>query len=95
MVRSSVSRRPASRGRLAGRILLGIFLALFAYLFVTLPPRPRASVASSEAAALAAPAVLRGAYHIHTTASDGTGTMDEVAAAAARAGLQFLSLIHI
>ena len=36
--------------------------------------------------------VVRGAYHIHTTRSDGSGTPDEVAAAAARAGLQFIIL---
>ena len=35
-------------------------------------------------------AVLHGAFHVHTTRSDGTGTMEEVAAAAARAGLQFV-----
>jgi hypothetical protein len=33
---------------------------------------------------------VRGAVHIHTVRSDGTGTMDDVAAAAARAGLQFI-----
>jgi len=33
---------------------------------------------------------VRGAYHIHSTASDGTGSLDEIAAAAARAGLQFV-----
>jgi hypothetical protein len=33
---------------------------------------------------------VRGAYHIHSTASDGTGDLDEIAAAAARAGLQFV-----
>jgi len=33
---------------------------------------------------------LRGAYHVHTTASDGRGTLDEVARAAAEAGLGFL-----
>jgi hypothetical protein len=91
MARTFVSSRPtASRGRRVGPILLGLVLALLAYLLLTLPPAPRASVASSDAAALAAPVVLRGAYHIHTTTSDGTGTMDEVAAAAARAGLQFI-----
>jgi hypothetical protein len=37
-----------------------------------------------------APPVLRGAFHIHTTRSDGTGTMDEVARTAARAGLDFV-----
>ena len=32
---------------------------------------------------------VRGAYHVHSVASDGTGSIDEIAAAAARAGLQF------
>jgi hypothetical protein len=32
----------------------------------------------------------RGALHIHTRRSDGSGTVDDVAAAAARAGLQFV-----
>lgn len=36
--------------------------------------------------------VRLGAYHIHTNRSDGTGTVDEVAAAAARAGLAFVIL---
>lgn len=33
---------------------------------------------------------VRGAFHVHTRRSDGTGTVDQVAAAAARAGLQFV-----
>jgi hypothetical protein len=33
---------------------------------------------------------VRGVFHVHTRRSDGTGTIDEVAAAAARAGLQFV-----
>ena len=33
---------------------------------------------------------VRGALHVHTRRSDGTGTVDEVAAAAARAGLAFV-----
>lgn len=33
---------------------------------------------------------LRGAWHVHTTASDGRGTLDEVVAAAREAGLQFV-----
>ncbi|RPJ76674.1 MAG: hypothetical protein EHM24_01750 [Acidobacteria bacterium] len=35
-------------------------------------------------------AVVRGVFHVHTTRSDGTGTVEEVAGAAARAGLQFV-----
>jgi hypothetical protein len=33
---------------------------------------------------------LRGAFHIHSNRSDGSGNVDEIAAAAARAGLQFI-----
>jgi hypothetical protein len=36
------------------------------------------------------PGEARGAWHVHTTASDGRGTLDEVVAAAAAAGLQFV-----
>ena len=36
--------------------------------------------------------IVRGAFHSHTTRSDGSGSPDEVAAAAARAGLQFIIL---
>jgi hypothetical protein len=36
--------------------------------------------------------LVRGAIHVHTTVSDGAGTPDEVAAAAARAGLDFVVL---
>jgi hypothetical protein len=36
--------------------------------------------------------VVKGAFHVHSSRSDGTGTIDEIAAAAARAGLQFIIL---
>jgi hypothetical protein len=35
---------------------------------------------------------IAGAYHIHSTRSDGTGTLDDIAAAAHRAGLGFVVL---
>ncbi|MCC7124208.1 MAG: CehA/McbA family metallohydrolase [Acidobacteria bacterium] len=35
---------------------------------------------------------VRGVYHVHSTISDGTGSADQIAAAAARAGLQFVIL---
>jgi len=34
----------------------------------------------------------RGVFHVHSTASDGSGTVDEIMAAAARAGLDFVVL---
>jgi hypothetical protein len=52
-----------------------------------MPPTERALPASAE---LRAP--VRGAIHIHTRRSDGTGTVDDVAAAASRAGLNFIVL---
>lgn len=38
------------------------------------------------------PTVVFGAYHVHSSRSDGTGTVDAIAAAARRAGLQFVIL---
>lgn len=35
---------------------------------------------------------VRGAFHVHTSRSDGSGTVEQVAAAAARAGLDFVVL---
>jgi hypothetical protein len=78
-----------------GLQILAALAAVYAVLvLLLLPPRPKVSVAVSdaEAATLAAPAVVRGAFHIHTNRSDGTGTIEEVAAAAARAGLNFIIL---
>jgi hypothetical protein len=40
----------------------------------------------------AAPAGVRGALHVHTRRSDGSGTPEQIAAAAANAGLQFIIL---
>jgi hypothetical protein len=53
--------------------------------YLLLPALP---AALSSPAEVAAP--VRGAIHVHTRRSDGTGTVEEVAAAARRAGLQFV-----
>lgn len=59
-----------------------------AFLFLTLPvPPPAAELSPRDA-----PLVLAGSLHVHTNRSDGSGSVDEVAAAAARAGLQFVVL---
>lgn len=60
--------------------------AVATYTFVTLPPR-RLPIDTP----LPGNAVI-GAYHIHTTRSDGAGTPDEVALAAAKAALRFAIL---
>jgi hypothetical protein len=81
-----VTQRPVRRrGRwsiLGGLALLAVGLVLAA------PPAPRAL--QPAAFTIAAPAIARGVVHVHTTRSDGSGTIDEVAAAASRAGLQFV-----
>jgi hypothetical protein len=38
------------------------------------------------------PTQIRGIYHVHSQRSDGTGTVEEIAQAASRAGLQFVVL---
>jgi hypothetical protein len=75
------------------RLLRAIYLATAAftaavvfYVLFTLPP------AAQTLAPEPPPTVVPGGYHIHTTRSDGSGTVDEIAAAAARAGLKFIVL---
>jgi hypothetical protein len=60
--------------------------AVAIYLLLTLPP------ATIHLAATLPPTIATGAFHIHTNRSDGTGTIDEIAAAASGAGLQFVVL---
>jgi hypothetical protein len=86
------------RGRLTNRRAVSRFLrstllmaaagtaALACYIGATLPPRT-----VNLGGSLPLETVF-GAYHIHTTRSDGSGTPDDVAAAAARAGLAFILL---
>lgn len=73
--------RPVKRKLL---IVAGV-LALGGYLAFGLRVR-------AERAARVAPPTgeIRGAYHVHTTRSDGRGTLDEAVHAAKQAGLQFL-----
>jgi hypothetical protein len=71
------------------RSLLAVLLAAaFLFLLISLPDRradlPQPSWQGRPTAV--------GAFHIHTTRSDGSGSPEEVAAAAARAGLQFVIL---
>lgn len=58
-------------------------------LIAILPP---GALATDRLTPAPAGAVVRGAYHIHSQRSDGSGTVDSIAAAAARAGLQFIIL---
>lgn len=63
-----------------------VLVAIGVAWYLLLPPAP---VTLSLAPAGATPPI-RGAIHVHTRRSDGTGTVDEIAAAARRAGLQFV-----
>jgi hypothetical protein len=66
-----------------------IVLAVAALIvFALLPPgtRPTASPPAST---------VRGAFHIHSSRSDGSGDVDVIAAAAARAGLQFIASVGL
>jgi len=72
----TLSRR-TSAGVLAASALLA-WLAL-------LPPAPAVAPAWTGGAPTA-----RGAYHVHSDRSDGSGTVDAIADAARRAGLQFV-----
>ena len=69
-------------------LLLAAAGAVAAGIAAALPPAARPLPAVPEG--LRAP--VRGAIHVHTQRSDGTGTVEEVAAAAGRAGLQFVIL---
>lgn len=75
------------------RVLRGTTLALAAcalvYVLATLPPRPVTGDLRAWSPRLSV-AVARGAYHVHTARSDGTGSLDGVARAASRAGLDFV-----
>jgi hypothetical protein len=70
---------------MAGAAALGA--AVLVFVGAVLPPRAR--VVSPPDWQPSVPTV-RGVFHVHTIRSDGTGTVDDVAAAAARAGLQFV-----
>jgi hypothetical protein len=65
-----------------------ILAAVVFFLLATLPPRP--AVAQWGGDPSIPGRTVGGAYHVHTTRSDGAAGKAEVAAAAARAGLQFV-----
>ncbi len=71
------------------KALLAVVVAIAAGAWFLAPSaaRPLASLPSGLSET-----PVRGAIHIHTTRSDGTGSVDEVAAAAAAAGLKFVIL---
>jgi len=69
-------------------VTAAVVAAVIFFLLVTLPPEP-ATVDTSYADADLVRRTAGGAYHIHTTRSDGAEDKASIAAAAARAGLAF------
>jgi hypothetical protein len=63
-----------------------LWAVVFLFIALTLPPARR------EAQGFDGGHVRRGAFHVHTVASDGGGTREDVARAAANAGLDFVIL---
>lgn len=74
--------------KFAGVTTAAVLAAVALYVLVTLPPR---AVALPSALP---PGTVYGAYHVHSSRSDGSGTVDEIAAAAGRAGLSFVILTN-
>ncbi len=62
--------------------------AVFLWLLFTLPPRP--AIAAGGVSDAIRAKTIAGAFHVHSVRSDGSGSRAEIAAAAARAGLQFV-----
>lgn len=71
--------------RRAFRILALVVAVAAIAVLASLPPAARATAAMPAG-------TVRGAFHIHSTRSDGSGSVDAIADAAARAGLQFIIL---
>ncbi|MCM3880661.1 MAG: CehA/McbA family metallohydrolase [Vicinamibacterales bacterium] len=80
------AKPPVSRRRTLFVIAAAVLAAAFLFVFSQLPAR-RLELAKPS---WGGPATALGAFHIHTVRSDGSGALDEIAAAASRAGLQFL-----
>ena len=78
-------------GRLKALVLLTAALgaAVLVWIALALPPRP---LVLPPPAWKTPPALVRGVLHVHSVRSDGSGTVDDIAAAAARAGLDFVVL---
>ncbi len=74
----------------AGLLTAAIVVAVNFFLLATLPPFPRGMRAAVDPDRRQR--TVSGAYHVHSTRSDGAADKDAIADAAARAGLQFVIL---
>jgi hypothetical protein len=69
-------------------VTAAVLAAVFVFIVATLPPAPSGTTGQIDEAVTRA--TIAGAFHVHSTRSDGTGDRDAIAAAAAAAGLQFV-----
>ena len=81
---------PSGRPRIFKSIGIVLAAAVLAAAFLLVWTGLPASRTQEPNPSWRTPATAVGAFHVHTIRSDGSGTPDEVAAAAARAGLQFV-----
>ncbi len=79
-------RGPLPRRRRLGRAVLVALAAVVVAILALVPPAAERTPAADWVTA----ATVRGAYHIHSNRSDGAGTLDDIAEAASRAGLDFV-----
>lgn len=75
--------RPTRRRALKALALLAALAALMVWAMLPPAALPTPALATGGA-------TVRGAYHMHSNRSDGSASIDEIAAAAQRAGLQFI-----
>lgn len=76
--------------RKVGLVTAALVAAVIFFLLLTLPPKPVRIGAAVDPET--ARRTVSGAYHIHSNRSDGASDKDTIAAAAARAGLNFIIL---
>ena len=74
----------------AVRSVGGAVIVLALLTVLTLPDSPLIRGKNSMSSEETTTSVVSGAFHVHTTRSDGSGTIEEIASAAARAGLSFV-----
>ncbi len=85
------TRTVYGRGAFLIMVTTAGLVAIVLGLLVTSPPNPRTVELIGWSSEQTSP-TARGAFHIHSVRSDGSGTVDEITAAARQAGLQFVVL---
>src|SRR5919108_5085681 len=74
--------------RFALTLTAALLAAVLVFLLATLPPSPQHASGSIDAALQSR--TLPGAFHVHSSKSDGAASKRDIAAAASRAGLRFV-----